>query len=76
MQLFSRKEAAEFLRISLRKLDALAAEGKLRYSKIGPGKRARVLYRQEDLDNFINRHLSMKEEEIQSRAGRILGGIR
>ena len=76
MKLLTRKEAAQCLRISLRKLDALAAEGKLRYSKIGAGKRARVLYREEDLCEFVTRHLSRTEAELQQRACQVVRGLR
>ncbi len=76
MSLLTRKEAASWLRVSLRKLDALAAEGSLRFLKIGPGKKARVLYREEDLEEFVAQHLSMTDESICMRAGEVLKGIR
>ena len=72
MTLLTRKEAARFLRISLRKLDALASQGRLRFSKLGPGKRARVVYRQEDLDEFVRQHLSVTEDDLRRQTRQIL----
>ncbi len=53
----TRDEAADYLRISVRKLDQLAADGEIQYSKMGNGRRSRVLYRMEDLDQYIENHL-------------------
>ena len=68
MNLLNRTEAAKFLRISLRKLDQLAAEGEIPYSKLGIGKRARVVYRQEDQEEYVERNLV----QIRSQAARLL----
>ncbi len=44
------EEAAQFLRLSPRTLERFRVEGTgPRYTKAGPGKRARVLYKHEDL---------------------------
>ncbi len=53
MELLTRPEAAKYLRLSIRKLDALASKGAIRCSKFGEGKRARVVYNKEDLDSFV-----------------------
>ena len=53
MELLTRPEAAKYLRLSLRKLDGLAAAGQVTCSKFGNGKHARVVYRKEDLDRFV-----------------------
>lgn len=55
MELLTRKEAAQFLRISLRKLDSLASSGELPYSKIGSGLRSRVVYDKTDLEQYVRR---------------------
>ena len=52
---FTRKEAADYLRISVRTLDSLAQKGEIPYSKLGNGIRARVVYQRKDLDAFLER---------------------
>lgn len=51
----TRKEAAEFLRISVRTLDKLAQDGEIPYSKLGNDSRARVVYQRKDLQGYIER---------------------
>lgn len=47
-------EAADYLRLTPGTLaDKRTAGNGQRYYKVGPGKRARVLYWQEDLDNWV-----------------------
>lgn len=47
-------EAATLLRLSKRTLERMRVEGTgPRYMKAGPGKRARVLYRQADLISWV-----------------------
>ncbi len=49
------QEAADILRISIRTLKRMRVEGSgPRYLKAGQGTRARVLYRQADLDDWLN----------------------
>jgi len=76
MELLTRKEAADYLRLSLRKLDALAASGEIRRAKFGEGQRARVLFRRQDLDDFITASLSASRLDIERRAAAILQGAR
>jgi len=59
--------SARFLRVSLWKLDQLAADGEIPYSKFGVGRRARVVYRQEDLERYVERNLV----QIHARAARL-----
>lgn len=73
MQLVTRKEAARYLRLSLRKLDDLASTGEIRRLKLGKGKRARVMFRLEDLDAFVEAHLSADIREIEHKAAEIIG---
>jgi excisionase family DNA binding protein len=48
-------EVAEVLRISRRTLERMRVEGTgPRYIKVGPGKRSRVLYRQQDVETWLN----------------------
>jgi len=76
VELLTRKEAARYLRLSVRKLDLLSAEGKIRRVKLGEGKRARVLFRREDLEAFIEANLSVDNSEIDRKAAEILGAVR
>jgi Helix-turn-helix domain len=47
-------EAAHFLRLSARTLERFRVEGTgPRYTKAGPGMRARVLYRRSDLEDWL-----------------------
>lgn len=55
MTLLTRKEAAQFLRVSLRKIDALAAEGEIRPAKLGATSRARVVYDQDELERYVRK---------------------
>ena len=49
-------EVAGMLRISRRTLERMRVEGTgPRYVKVGPGKRARVLYRQMDVETWLAR---------------------
>ena len=50
-------EVAEILRISRRTLESMRVEGTgPRYIKVGPGKRARVLYREADVLAWLSRY--------------------
>ena len=51
----TRKEAAAYLRISVRTLDNLAQDGEIPYSKLGKGARARVIYQRKELDAYLER---------------------
>jgi excisionase family DNA binding protein len=55
--LFTREEAAEFLRLSVPQLDNLAREHKITRIKIGEGPPSRVLYRKRDLDAFVEANI-------------------
>ncbi len=47
-------EVAEVLRISRRTLERMRVDGTgPRYLKVGPGKRSRVLYRQQDVEDWL-----------------------
>lgn len=52
----SRKESAEFLNVSVQTLDNLAKDGELNPIKFG----RRVVYRVEDLENFLNKKRTEK----------------
>ena len=51
----TRKDAAEYLRISVRTLDKLAQSGEILFSKLGNGIRARVVYQRKELDAYLER---------------------
>lgn len=49
-------EVADLLRISRRTLERMRVEGTgPRYLKVGPGKRSRVLYRQQEVEDWLAR---------------------
>lgn len=49
-------EVADILRISRRTLERMRVEGTgPRYIKVGPGKRSRVLYRQQDVETWLGK---------------------
>lgn len=51
------KETAAILRVSSRTLERMRVEGNgPRYLKVGPGKRARVLYRLIDVDTWLAKY--------------------
>jgi len=53
-ELLMTNEAADFLRLSARTLERMRVEGTgPRFLKAGPGLRARVLYRQTDLEDWL-----------------------
>jgi len=55
--LLTSPEAAEYLRLSNRTLEAKRIDGSgPRYQKVGPGKRAKVVYRVEELDKWLANH--------------------
>ena len=49
-ELLTRSEAAEFLRVSLRTFDSLAAEGHFPKYRIG---KQRIVFRRNDLDAYV-----------------------
>lgn len=56
-RLLGTKEAAVLLKLSPRTLERLRVSGEgPRFLKAGPGKRARVLYRVEDLEAWLMQH--------------------
>ena len=59
-EVFSRDEAAKFLRISVTQLDVLAARGQVQRVKLGVGSRTRVLYRREDLLAFLAANVEVR----------------
>ena len=67
---FTRVEAAEYLRMSLTKLDDLTRRGEIRRAKIGDGEKAQVLYRRIDLDSFVEDSLEMDKREARKHGQR------
>jgi len=59
---FTRPEAAQYLRISLRTLDTLAATGGIQRAKLADGPRAGVLFRRRDLDDFVESRIEMDRQ--------------
>jgi len=75
-EIMSRAEAAEYLRISIRKLDYLAESGELKLIKLGEGKRSRVLYRRKDIDDFVESNLVSDRKEAAKAARKAVGSGR
>lgn len=62
------KEAAIYCRLSHRTLERLRIQGGgPPYLKLGPGKRARVLYHQSDLDTWLARYRHQSTSEYRHR---------
>jgi excisionase family DNA binding protein len=59
----SRREAAEYLSISVRRLDEWAGSGDVQSTKIG----GRVLFRVLKLDEFLEDRTGMSLDEIERR---------
>jgi len=53
--ILTRREAAQYMRLSVRTLDKLGQRGDIPYSKLGNGIRSRVVYQRRDLDAYIER---------------------
>ena len=70
MNLLTRKEAAEYLRISVRTLDKLGHDGEIPYSKLGNGSRARVVYQRKNIDAYLHR----TEVDSKRTARRLIEG--
>lgn len=68
----SRNEAAHYLCISVRKLDLLTAASEVKRVKLGEGKRARVLYRLQDLDDFLKSNLVADKRTIRETVRKIM----
>lgn len=75
-EIMSRAEAADYLRISIRKLDYLAESGEIKLIKLGEGKRSRVLYRRKDLNEFLESNLVCDQKEAAKAARRAVGSRR
>jgi hypothetical protein len=60
-------EAAQHLRLRPRTLEALRVQGTgPRYYKMGPGRMARVVYRREDLDAWVERFSFSSTSEYET----------
>ncbi len=57
-KLYTRMEAASYLRISTRTLDNEARAGNIKRVKLGNKVKSRVLYRLDDLEAYIERNTS------------------
>lgn len=64
-EVFTRPEAADYLRLSVPQLDNLAARGDIQRVKIGNGPRCRVLYRLEDLRAFLSANIEARGEALE-----------
>jgi hypothetical protein len=57
LALLTTAEAADYLRLSPRTLEDMRLTGNgPRFFKLGPGKRSKVVYRREDLENWVGQY--------------------
>ena len=63
-------EAAVYLRMSRAQIDRLVLSGELRRAKLGEGKKASVLFRKCDLDEFVERRLECDGKGARKAAGK------
>ncbi len=62
------QDAANILRLSIRTLERMRVEGTgPRYHKAGPGKRARVLYCRDELDEWLRSKMFNSTAEYQTK---------
>lgn len=67
MELMTRKQAAEYLKMSIRTLDYRVADNEIAYYRMGRQK----MFRMEDLDAYISRNrVCSRYDSIQRRGGR------
>jgi len=60
-------EAAEYLRLKPSTLQAMRVDGTgPRYYKVGPGRQAKVLYKREDLDSWLEQFSFKSTSEYRS----------
>lgn len=73
MELMTRKEAAEKLRIGVRTLDRRLANGQLKCYRLGDGPRAPVRISEEQLHEYLVNVSSDVTDETQAKASALLG---
>jgi len=62
-QLYERKEAADCLKVSLDTLGRLLSSGALRYARVTPGKRGKIVIPESALSEYLQRQMERAEEE-------------
>ena len=72
MKLYTRKEAADALRIGLRTLDRWLAEGRIQCYRLGTGSKAPVRISEEQLAEYLANSQNEKNPAIHSRAQEII----
>ena len=72
MELFTRKEAAAFLKIGLRTLDRRLEDGSLQCFRLGSGPKAAVRISKEQLNAFLFDVPESSTDEYSERAKEIL----
>ncbi len=69
MKHFTRKEAADYLRLSLRTFDTLVAEGRIPKYRVSV---QRVVFRRDDLDDYVKANLVEPEESVGAAADAVM----
>lgn len=59
---FTKSEAAQYLCLSTQEIDNLCFRGELQRAKLGDARQSRVIFRRCDLDDFVERHLQVRNE--------------
>ena len=73
MELMTRKEAAEKLRIGLRTLDRRLASGEIQCFRLGNGPRAPVRISAAQLDSYLQEAHARNGKGIREQASLVLG---
>jgi excisionase family DNA binding protein len=71
-KLFTVPEAAEYLHLSMSYIYRLIHEHRITYLKPGRNRGARVYFRQEYLDSYINQGLISSDFELSEKANQII----
>jgi len=70
MELMTRKEAAAFLRMSLRTFDSLVAEGRISGYRVS---RQLVRFRREDLEDYVRSNAIQPGQSISAAVDAVMG---
>ena len=67
-QYFTKREAAEYLRVSKATVDRLRGAGKLQASRISDGPKPMLIFRRCDLDGYVEHQLELDNDGVRDKA--------
>lgn len=70
VEVFTRAETAQMLKVSLRTLDRWARDGALRFIKLGHSPKAPIRFRVEDIEEFLESHTSISKRDVRALMGK------